>query len=102
MNVDQLLKDTADFLCSEFSPNAADVAEDIHKALSASKESIAELVAARTNGKISEDDFAYELQREAKVFETELLTLQVIAKATVVKMCDAAIRFILKSVNPIS
>ncbi|KZN61974.1 hypothetical protein N473_20745 [Pseudoalteromonas luteoviolacea CPMOR-1] len=102
MNVDQLLKDTGDFLCSEFSTHAIGVAEGIHEALTASKESISELVIARTNGVISEDDFAYELQREAKVFEAELLTLQVIAKATVVKMCDAAIRFILKSVNPIS
>ncbi|AOT08305.1 hypothetical protein [Pseudoalteromonas luteoviolacea] len=102
MNIDELIRDTGDFLCREFSADVEDVAEGVHKALGASKESIAQLITARANGELTEDEFNAELQRESLVFETELLTLKVIAKATITKICQAAISYILKSANSIS
>jgi len=54
------------------------------------KEALTDLAEARLSGEISEQIFHKELEREAKVLETEMLTISIMTKAIAQKAINAA------------
>jgi len=70
-----------------------DLTSELSSAIEASfaKNSVSldELIQARAEGELSPEEFQIELEREKKIQEAELLTLQVAAKAKVQKVMDA-------------
>ncbi len=63
------------------------------------KEDLETLADAKIKGKISDKEFQHELEREKKVVESEMLTLQIIAKADAQKAINAAADVLQKAVD---
>ncbi len=76
--------------------NAAAYGREIFEKQRASLE---ELAMARLNGDIDDDELAGEIEREKLVVETELITMQIFAKATVQNAVNAAMGVFYKAVQ---
>jgi hypothetical protein len=61
--------------------------------------SLEELAQARLAGEISEEEFNDEIEREKKVLEAELLTLEIMTKAMTQKAVNSAIDIFVKAVK---
>jgi hypothetical protein len=61
--------------------------------------SLSELVTARAMGDIDDEEFESEIEREKQLLEVELLTLQIIAKASVQKAINAAMDVLKDSIR---
>lgn len=69
---------------------AGNIGGEVLSLLDRNKESIAELVTARCNGDITEEEFDIELQREKSILEAEMISLEIIGKSAVQKAMNAA------------
>ncbi|MDN3484435.1 hypothetical protein QL989_03645 [Pseudoalteromonas sp. APC 3224] len=100
---ENILQQTLDFITSTFVGDVENVSEYLTKAIESNKESLEQLLEARTQNLISKLEFEFELQRELMVFKTQLLTTSLMTKATINKICDVAFKQIVKLVvNPIA
>jgi hypothetical protein len=63
------------------------------------KESLEELAKARLFGEISEDELKEEIEREKMVVEAELLTLEIMTKATAQRAVNAAMEIFVKAIK---
>ncbi len=63
------------------------------------REALEELAQARLSGEISEDEFNEEVEREKKVIEAGLLTLEIMTKAMAQKAVNFAINVFVKAVK---
>ena len=90
MGINDLYKDMLDTALNVVGDEAQQMSGPLQKALNAQKASIQALAEAKLNGEISESEFIAELEREKAILEVELITLEIIAKATVQKAINAA------------
>ena len=90
MSMNDLYKDMLDTALNVVGEEAQQMSGPLQKALNAQKASILALAEAKLNGEISESEFIAELEREKAILEVELITLEIIAKATVQKAINAA------------
>ena len=90
MGINDLYKDMLDTALNVVGDEAQQMSGPLQRALNAQKASIQALAEAKLNGEISESEFIAELEREKAILEIELITLEIIAKATVQKAINAA------------
>jgi len=90
MGINDLYKDMLDTALNVVGDEAQQMSGPLQRALNAQKASIQALAEAKLNGEISESEFIAELEREKAILEVELITLEIIAKATVQKAINAA------------
>lgn len=98
-DIDQVLKDMADAISDTVKEGAGDINSSVKEILEAEKKSLKELGEARLRGKIKQDVFDREIEREKKVVEAELLTIQIMTKAVSQKAVNAAIDVFVKAVK---
>lgn len=98
-DIDQVLKDMAEAVSNAIEEGAGDIKSSAKEILDAEKESLKELGEARLNGEIEQDVFDREIEREKKVVEAELLTIQIMTKALAQKAVNAAIDVFVKAVK---
>lgn len=99
LNIEQILGDMAGSMAQTAKDGAGDIGNFARQILNNQKESLQELGEARVNGEIDDETFAYELEREKKVTEAELLTIEIMTLATAQKAVNAAIKIFEKSVK---
>lgn len=92
MNIDigNLFKEMAATAGKSLQGEAENLSGEVLSVLDKNRESIAELVAARSNGDINEEEFNVELQREKAILEAEMLSLEIVSKSAVQKAMNAA------------
>ena len=90
LNINDLYKEMLNAALNVVGDEAQQMSGPLQQALEAQKASIEALAQAKLNGEINEDEFAAELEREKAILEVELITLEIIAKATVQKAINAA------------
>ena len=90
-DLSSVFKDMAQSAAGVLKDESGAVSQDVLKVLQNNKDSIAELVEARTNGDLDQEEFENELAREKLVMEAELITLEIMAKSAVQKAMNAAI-----------
>jgi len=62
------------------------------------KTDVEELIAAKSAGELTEQEFELELDREKKIVEAEMLTWQIVAKAEVQKVVNKAFNLLQQAV----
>ena len=60
------------------------------------EDSLEELIQARKDGEITTQEFEIEIQREQKILEAEMLSLQITAKAEIQKLVNGVIQALSK------
>lgn len=92
MNLDigNLFKEMAATAGETLQGEAENLGGEVLSVLDKNRESIAELVAARGNGDINEEEFNIELQREKAILEAEMISLEIVSKSAVQKAMNAA------------
>jgi len=78
---------------------ADDIKGAVKEILDAEKESLRELGEARLKNEIDDTVFNRELEREKKVVEAELLTIQIMTKALAQKAVNEALDIFVKAVK---
>jgi hypothetical protein len=63
------------------------------------QQSIAELVQARVDSEINDEDFSTELAREKLIVEAEMIALEIAGKASIQKAINDAMEVLTKSVD---
>ena len=91
INIPHLFKEIASSVGLDLQEDSEVVSENLLKVLDNNKESIAELVEARTNGDINQEDFDLELAREKSILEVEMLGLEIAGKAAIQKAVNDAL-----------
>ncbi|MFT7412753.1 MAG: hypothetical protein ACI9J4_001115 [Paraglaciecola sp.] len=79
--------------------DGASISSGFSEALKKNQASIAELVQARVDGEINDEDFATELAREKLIVEAEMISLEIASKAAVQKAVNAAIDVLTQAVS---
>lgn len=90
LDIGNLFKEMATTAGATLQDESGNISADILSVLDKNKESIAELVVARSNGDINEEDFNIELQREKAILEAEMISLEIVSKSAVQKALNAA------------
>lgn len=101
MNLDigNLFKEMAATAGETLQGEAGDLSAEVLSVLDKNRESLAELVEARTNGDINEEEFNIELQREKAILEAEMISLEIISKSAVQKAMNAAMDTLMSAVK---
>ena len=76
----------------------AEIKAEVDRILNTEKESLRELSAARISGEIDDDIFKQEIEREKKVVEAELLTIEIMTKALAQKAINEAMDIFAKAI----
>jgi hypothetical protein len=90
VDISNLFNDMAQSAASVLGDEASAAQQGIMQVFQNNKDSMAELIEARANGDIDQEEFESELEREKLVMEAELITLEIIAKSAVQKAMNAA------------
>jgi len=98
-NIELVLKNMVDAIKDSVSEDVGEIRDYADTILENQKESLIELAEARISGEISESVFEREIEREKKVVETELLTIQIMTAAGAQKAVNAAINVFVKAVK---
>lgn len=101
MNLDigNLFKEMATTAGDSLQEEAGNLSAEVLSVLDQNRDSIAELVEARTNGDINEEDFNVELQREKAILEVEMISLEIVSKSAVQKAMNAAMDTLMSAVK---
>lgn len=99
INIPQMFKEMASTVGLDLQGDGEVVSENLLKVLDNNKESIAELVEARANGDINQEDFDSELAREKSILEVEMLSLEIAGKAAIQKVMSNAMEVLGKAVS---
>lgn len=90
LNIGDLFKEMAMSAGKTLEGESENLDDEVLAVLDRNKESITELVEARTNGDINEEDFNIELQREKAILEAEMISLEIVSRSAVQKAMNAA------------
>ena len=90
-DIDQVLKDMTGAITDTVKEGAGDINSDVKEILDAEKESLQDLGEARLQKEIDDIVFNREIEREKKVVEAELLTIEIMTKASAQKAVNAAL-----------
>ncbi|SFD48814.1 hypothetical protein [Pseudoalteromonas denitrificans] len=99
IDIANLFKNMASTAGSDLQEDGDNISGNLLKVLDNNKESIAELVEARANGDINQEDFDSELAREKSILEVEMLGLEIASKAAIQKAVNAAIGTLTSAVS---
>jgi len=77
----------------------AAIGDNFSKVLINNKESLAELMQARVDGEINEEDFTIELEREKLIVEAEMINLEIASKAAIQKAVNGAMDVLTQAVS---
>jgi hypothetical protein len=101
MSIDfnQVLKDMTNAVTDTVKEGAGDIKSSVQDILEAEKHSLKELGEARLKNEIDDTVFKRELEREKKVVMAELLTIEIMTKATAQKAINAALDIFVKAVK---
>lgn len=99
---ENILQQTIDIITTTFADDVDNVSEYVVQAIESNKKSLEQLIDAKSQGQLSEGEFKAELDREKLVFKTQLLTISVMEKAMVNKICNLAFKQITKLINPVA
>lgn len=98
-DIGAVLGDMADAVINVVSDDSGKVDEYAKRIMENEREALEELAQARLSGEISEDEFNEEVEREKKVIEAGLLTLEIMTKAMAQKAVNFAINVFVKAVK---
>jgi len=98
-NVEDVLEQMADAANSEVVDSIGDIKAFTKEVLKRKEESLKELALARAADEIDDEIFNMEIEREKKVVEAELLTMQIMTKAFAQKAVNAALNIFAASVR---
>ena len=90
-NINQVMEDMANAMANTVKDGIGDIGDSAKNILDSEKEALKELGEARLRGEIDDAAFEREIEREKKVVEAELLTVQIMTKAMAQKAVNAAI-----------
>lgn len=90
INIPQMFKEIASSVGLDLQEDGEVISENLLNVLENNKESIAELVEARTKGEINQEDFDSELAREKSIVEVEMLGLEIAGKVAIQKAVNDA------------
>ena len=99
IDIGNLFKEMATTAGATLQEEGKNVSAEVLSVLDKNKESIAELVEARSNGDINEEEFNIELQREKQILEAEMISLEIISKSAVQKAINAAMSTLTSAVK---
>jgi len=97
--IEQVIKDMTVAINGAVKESGGDITSAAQDILEVQKESLKELVEAKLRGEIDQEIFDREIEREKKVVEAELLTIQIMTKALAQKAVNAAIEVFEKAVK---
>ena len=98
-DIEAVLKDMVTAMKKEIVDDLGDIEEYGKEILENEKESLELIGQERLAGRWSEEKFDDELEREKKVMEAELLTIQIMTKAAAQKAINAAIEVFVNTVK---
>ncbi len=98
-DIEAVLKDMVTAMKKEIVDDLGDIEEYGKEILENEKESLELIGQERLAGRWSEEKFDDELEREKKVMEAELLTIQIMTKAAAQKAINAAIEVFVNAVK---
>jgi hypothetical protein len=98
-DIEQVLKDMADAVADSVKEGAGDIKSSAKEILDLEKESLKELAEAKLKGNIDQEAFDREIEREKKVVEAELLTIEIMTKALAQKAVSAAIDVFVRAIK---
>jgi hypothetical protein len=98
-DIGAVLGDMADAVRNAVSDDSGKVGEYAKRVMENEREALEELAQAGLSGEISEDEFNEEVEREKKVIEAGLLTLEIMTKAMAQKAVNSAIDVFVKAVK---
>ena len=99
LNVENLMEQMADAANSEVADSVGDIRTFAKEVFKRKEESLKELALARAANEIDDEIFNMEIEREKKVVEAELLTMQIMTKASAQKAVNAALDIFAASVR---
>jgi hypothetical protein len=98
-DIEQVLKDMTGAITDAVKAGTGDISAAVQQILDTEKASLQELGEARLKGEIDDTVFDREIEREKKVVEAELLTIEIMTKALAQKAVNAAIDVFVKAVK---
>jgi hypothetical protein len=98
-DIDAVLKDMAEAAKDATKGYAVDTKDYASRILKKEKDALTELAMAKIAGQIDDATFEREVEREKKVVETELLTIEIMTKAHAQKAVNAAMDVFAKAVK---
>ena len=98
-DIDQVLKDMAGAITGTVQQGAGDIQSYLKEILDKEKESLKELAEARLRNEITDEELKQELEREKKVVEAQLLTIEIMTKALAQKAVNAAMDVFIKAIK---
>ena len=90
IDISSLFGDMAQSASGALEEGGEAVGAQMQQVLENNKNSIQELLVARENGDINQEDFDMEMEREKQVMEAELIGLEIMAKSAIQKAMNAA------------
>ena len=90
LDIGNVFKEMASSAGETLQEEGAGLGNDFLDVLDNNKDTLSELIDARVNGDIDEEEFATEMEREKLVLEAEMLTLEIASKAAIQKAMNAA------------
>lgn len=97
--IEAVLKEMSSAMRDAVEDDASDIRSYAAQVLQNEKDSLQELGEARIRGEISASVFDAEIEREKKVVEVELLTLQIMTDAAAEKAVNAALNVFVEAVK---
>ena len=98
-NMEQVLKDMLDALTNSAKDDAGDIKNFAKEILKNEKYALKTLAEAKIKGDINEEVFKRELEREKKVLEVGLLTIEIMTKKLAQDAINAAMEVFSKAVK---
>lgn len=101
LNIDLVLKDMGFAIIDSVKDDVVDIKNYTDTILQNNKESLKELAEAWIADEISDSVFDAEVEREKKVVETEILTINLMEQAAAQQAANSAINVFLKAVKAV-
>lgn len=98
-DVEDVLEQMAEAINNEVKNGVGDIKVYAKEIMEKEKESLRELGTARVTNQISDEVFNREIEREKKVVEAELLTMQIMTKALAQRAVNAALKIFVNAVR---
>jgi hypothetical protein len=98
-DINSILGDMAGAIKNVVKQDAGDIKQYANQTLEKEKDSLEKLGLARLAGEIDDEIFTREIEREKKVVEVDLLTIQIMTKVLAQKAANAAIDVFAKAVK---
>ncbi|ALP53336.1 hypothetical protein Tel_09315 [Candidatus Tenderia electrophaga] len=91
MDIEKILRDMAQAANNAVKDDVGEITEYAKQIIDNEKQSLEELGKARLRGEIDDAIFDSEVERQKKVVEVEMLTIQIMTKAAAQKAVNAAL-----------